>query len=227
MRLNIIRQQNLLNQIYFKKYVFCDLTAFIVALLTAGELVSSEPSIEGLISSIFQRYYIYLILIPILTIVLLSTLKYDTKSILICQTREVLVFQTLYRIFLVVINIAIVWTLTTFILVYFSNYNKVLCAVWPSLLLRVFYLWLVLFSFSFLTAAVYNTVRNKFITFIIIFAINSLSFILNVRGKSSLFYDFVKPDIGAIIFSKLIVIFGLIFMLYALLVVAITKRDFL
>ena len=158
---------------------------------------------------------------------LLSTLKYRIADALCCQTRKVFILQTIYRILIPIVIMVLIWLIAIIPMMIASGYLAVFAKSWPGILMRMIYLCLVLLSFGYLTATTYLLSNKKLITFVVIFGINSLTFLLNVNGKPSLFYDFVKPDLGIMIFLSSIALVGLILLLGAVLNLVIAKKDIL
>lgn len=222
---NILKQQTILNRAFSKSYFLFALIIFGFTLSSYSFLNSNIPSGTNLVESVFLRYNIFFGIIPTFTIVLLSTLKYSLADALCCQGRKVFVVQTIYRILIGIIIMAVTWLLTIIPIIVVSGYSSIFLKIWPNIMFRMIYLWLVLISFGYLTATIYFVSNNKLISFILIQCINSLAFLLNVNGKFSLFYDFVRPDLGSMIFTFLIVLLGLILILDAVLNLVIAKKD--
>lgn len=227
MQRNVIRQQTILNRAFLKNYSLFALVVVGLVLAAFSFLKSTVPSETGLIQSVFQRYNIFLGIIPTFTIVLLSTLKYRIADALCCQTRKVFILQTIYRILIPIVIMVLIWLIAIIPMMIASGYLAVFAKSWPGILMRMIYLCLVLLSFGYLTATTYLLSNKKLITFVVIFGINSLTFLLNVSGKPSLFYDFVKPDLGIMTFLSSIVLVGLILLLGAVLNLIIAKKDIL
>ncbi|RMC45245.1 hypothetical protein [Lactobacillus sp. ESL0230] len=223
----VYQQQNYLNRAFLKNYFLSGIVSLILALSSLTFLKASDYSALSLINFIFLRYNIFFGLIPTFILVLLSTLKIRLGDTLRCHTRNVLLAQIVYRIIFNSIIITATWFLAIMIVIFLSGYFPIFLKIWAELLLRIVYFEIVILVFGFISAIFFYLTENKILTFLLVFAINCLSFILNINHQASLFYDFLALDFGSIIFSRSLILLGLLFLTDAILNLIIVKKDFL
>lgn len=223
----VYQQQNYLNQAFLKNYFLSGIVSLILAESSLSFLKASDYSALSLMNFIFLRYNIFFGLIPTFILVLLSTLKIRLGDTIRCQTRNVLLAQIVYRIIFNSIIITATWFLAIMIVIFLSGYFPIFLKIWAELLLRIVYFEIVILVFGFISAIFFYLTENKILTFLLVFAINCLSFILNINHQASLFYDFLGLDFGSIIFSRSLILLGLLFLTDAILNLIIVKKDFL
>ena len=133
---NVIRQQNLLTYAFLKIYVVCAVIIFIISLIDGNSLKQELMSTENLIVIIFPRYLIFCGLIPTYLLALLATTQIRSQDILIYQSRKVVVLQVIYRLCLITIIMAGVWTVGTVLTITINHHFYFLVATWFAILVR-------------------------------------------------------------------------------------------
>ncbi|MDG3062094.1 hypothetical protein KTT66_10055 [Lacticaseibacillus casei] len=222
---NVIRQQNLLTHAFLKIHVVCAVITLIISLIDGNSLTQELMSPENLIVIIFPRYLIFCGLIPTYLLALLATTQIRSQDILIYQSRKVVVLQVLYRLCLITIIMAGVWTVGTVLIMTVSHHFYFLAAIWLTILVRAVYLWTACFLLGMIAITLTFATKSKLIAFLISFSISALSFYLATATMPSLFFDFTGADTNFVLLGKETIMLGATLFFVAVMTQIIGRRD--
>jgi hypothetical protein len=157
-------------------------------------------------------------------LLLLSTFRIRFQDIYIAGGRWIIWKQLKYRLIEILFFSLLPWAYGSLTGMLVNGWRPTLGTIAIEALIRCLYLILSCLALLLLTSFCF-LISNRITAFLMGFVVNSFSFFLNVNHHVSLFYDFVVPKFGTILFSCFPIMLGLLLFLIVIVQQEISRKD--
>ena len=221
--MKVIKQQWLLDTAVHKWYLLTATLLFFGGCSNTFLITNTQQSL-WLEQTLFSRFLIFSLLIPSQMLLLLSTFRIRFQDIYIAGGRWIIWKQLKYRLIEILFFSLLPWAYGSLKGMLVNGWRPLLGTIAIEALIRCLYLILSCLALLLLTSFCF-LISNRITAFLMGFVVNSFSFFLNVNHHVSLFYDFVVPKFGTILFSCFPIMLGLLLFLIVIVQQEISRKD--
>ena len=219
----IIRQQWLQDNA-IRKWYFLAAILILFGGCSTAILVSDAPQNQWLSQTIFSRFLVFSLLVPVQILLLLSTFRVRLQDIYVTGSRRIVWKQLEYHLAISLLVTLVPWGAGCLIGMCLNGWGTRLGPIVAEALIR--YLYLALSCLAILLLVSLSLLASKRIwAFLAGFVLSGISYFLNVNHHFSLFYDFLIDDLGTLLLSRLPILLSIVLFLAVGVQMEIARKD--
>jgi hypothetical protein len=219
----IIRQQWLQDNA-IRKWYFLAAILILFGGCSTAVLVSDAPQNQWLSQTIFSRFLVFSLLVPVQILLLLSAFRVRLQDIYVTGSRRIIWKQLEYHLSIALLVTLVPWGVGCLIGMCLNGWGIRLETIVAEALIR--YLYLALSCLAILLLVSLCSLASKRIwAFLAGFVLSGISYFLNVNHHFSLFYDFLIDDLGTLLLSRLPILLSIVLFLAVGMQMEIARKD--
>lgn len=221
--MNVVKQQWLLDTTW-RKWYFLAAILLLFSGCDMAILVRDAPQDQWLIQTLLSRFLVFSLLVPVQLLLLLSTFRIRLQDIYVTGSRQIIWKQLKYHFVMALLWTLLPWGAGSLLGMCFNGWVPSLGGMAVEALIRYLYLALSCLAILLLTSLCLLTSKRIW-AFLAGFLLSGISFGLNVNHHFSLFYDFVIPNKGTLLLSRLPILLSIVLFLAVGVQMEIARKD--